>query len=346
MGVEKIAGPSGIHNFLKELKSLGLSLIKEEDKLVLRGDAELSAEDIASVRQNQEILGYIKNNKQELLDFLLLSEGKEAALSIEHMSSIYRLSGLQEGMLFHNLYDEKVHAYMKQFACELPCVVPEILAESFRHLLRRHSILRSGFYYETLRIPVQCVWREVSLPIEALDYRHLDEGGQQAAIAAYEEADLRKEFDFSRAPLMRVGLLRLSDDLYRMVWTSHHILMDGWSVAILLEELQSVYELLLSGKKAPEEEEDLYEDYIRYIEGKDKGEEEGWWRSYLSGIDAPVLLPYIDQVADRTKGLGVYKQEEVELDEGFTERLRRCALREQVTLNTLMQGVWSYILYR
>ena len=85
-------------------------------------------------------------------------------------------------------------------------------------------------------------------------------------IKEYEEADRLKGFDFKSVPLMRIGLIRLSEDRYRMIWTSHHILFDGWSMQILMEEFLSTYELLVSGKEVPAAEVDRYEDYIRYIE--------------------------------------------------------------------------------
>ena len=84
----------------------------------------------------------------------------------EQVAGMYRLSGLQQGMLFHGLYDERVGAYTEQFNCELVNPNLEQLTKSWQHVLNSHSILRSGFYYDAFSIPVQCVYQEVSLPVE------------------------------------------------------------------------------------------------------------------------------------------------------------------------------------
>src|SRR5882757_7142629 len=206
--LQEIDGPLGIHRFLKELRALNLSLIKEEDKLVLKGNGDLTAREVESVRQNQEIISYIKKNKQQLLDFISLSDGKEFDSSIGNITSLYRLSGLQEGMLFHGLYDGEAGAYLEQFVCELPGVAPSLLRRSWEEIIKRHSILRSSFYYDSFRIPVQGVWEEVELPWEEQDYRGLSAEERTAAIRAYEEQDRRRGFDFRQAPLRRIGLLR------------------------------------------------------------------------------------------------------------------------------------------
>ena len=104
---------------------------------------------------------------------------------------------------------------------------------------------------------------------------------------------------------MRLSLLRLSEGHYRMFWTSHHILLDGWSLSILMEELLSTYELLSSGGRPVIKEKDNYEDYIRYIERSDKEQEEQYWRSYLKDIDHGTLLPFIAATVERTKGAGL-----------------------------------------
>ena len=96
-----------------------------------------------------------------------------------------------------------------------------------------------------------------------MDYRFLSNEEQDAAIKSYESADLKNGFDFKAPPLMRIGLIRLSETRYRMIWTSHHILFDGWSLAVLMDEFLNAYELLVSGKELKPESKDNFEDYSR-----------------------------------------------------------------------------------
>ncbi|MHA4812443.1 amino acid adenylation domain-containing protein, partial [Flavitalea flava] len=277
----------------------------------------------------------------------------------EQLEGLYRLSGLQEGMLFHSLYDQRAGAYIEQFSCELRGLDKEAFRQSWAYLLRRHSILRSGFYADVFSIPVQAVYREVTLPVTEEDYRGLEGAEQAEAIRQYGEADRRQGFVMTAAPLMRIGLLRLEEDCYRMLWTHHHMLLDGWSVPVLLEELLTRYEELVTAKKTQiptiseilageglAQTEDKYEDYIRYIESRDKEKEGVYWREYLSGLTEATLLPFIKSTATRNKGIGLYQEERLEIKEEETERIVRFAQSHRLTVNTLMQAVWSYLLYR
>jgi hypothetical protein len=225
----------------------------------------------------------------------------KATVTKDLIEGLYRLSGLQHGMLFHGLYDNGAGDYVKQFACDLVDVNLELLSSSWQHVLKNHSILRSAFIYDEFTVPVQCVFREVELPINLLDYRSLSSEEQGIAINNYEEADRLKGFDFKTPPLMRLALIQLDEDRYRMLWTSHHIIFDGWSMPILMEEFLNVYELLSAGKKVPLKEVDRYEDYIRYIERVNKELETKYWRNYISGIEQNTLLPFIGKTTERTR---------------------------------------------
>jgi amino acid adenylation domain-containing protein/non-ribosomal peptide synthase protein (TIGR01720 family) len=264
----------------------------------------------------------------------------------EQIEGIYRLSGLQQGMLFHGLYDKQAGAYTEQFTCDLLNPNLQHLTASWQQVLNNHSILRSGFYYDVFSIPVQCVYRDISLPFEVLDLGTKNEAEQEEAIRAYEAADREKGFDFSSAPLMRVGMLKLSSTRYRMLWTFHHILFDGWSLPVLMEEFLSTYESLAAGSPVKEQEEDKYEDYIRYIERGSKEAEEDYWRQYMKGVEQGTLLPFINTTSERTKGSGSYKTLSLHLDATLTEKIQGYAQKHRLTVNTVMQGVWSLLLHR
>jgi non-ribosomal peptide synthase protein (TIGR01720 family) len=261
------------------------------------------------------------------------------------VSSLYRLSGLQEGMLFHSLYDDQVRAYIEQFVCELSGIDEQVFASAWGCLLSRHSILRTGFFHETFSVAVQAVFSEVDLPVQYLDYSGLPLESQQSALSSFELADRSRGFDFTRPPLMRLTLARLGSGRYRMIWTSHHILFDGWSLPVLLEELQSYYGTLVSGGKPDLSLVDQYEDYIRLIESRDVYQERAHWESYLSGLERAVLLPFISSVSDRTKGIGEYAHHSLSLSGQVTAQIHRFCQGRHITLNTLMQAVWSYLLH-
>ena len=264
----------------------------------------------------------------------------------DEIEDICRLSGLQQGMLFHGLYDEGSGSYIEQLSCDLSGVNREALLASWAAVIKKHSILRSAFYYDSFSLPVQCVYREAKLPVEELDYRGMEQQAQQEALAAYEAADRVKGFDFRAAPLMRLGLIRLDEQHTRMLWTSHHILFDGWSLPVLMEEFLSTYEQIISGRAIPETKEDRYEDYIRYLEGKDKDAEERYWRDYLQGVSQGTLLPFVKATAERTKGLGQYEVLPLLPEASAAARIHSYVQAHRLTVNTLVQGVWAILLQR
>ena len=220
----------------------------------------------------------------------------------ESVEGLYPLSGLQKGMLFHALFDTKAGAYTEQFSCDFIEPDIEVIKKSWSHVLNRHSILRSGFYHQEFSVPVQCVYRDIELPITSLDYSEMSPEDQDKALKDFEEADRLKGFDVKSVPLMRIALIRLSKDRYKMVWTYHHILFDGWSMSIVIGDFLTAYEHLVKGEGVPEAEEDKYEDYIHYLEREDKEEQEDYWRGYLKELEHNSLLPFIGATSSRTKG--------------------------------------------
>lgn len=261
------------------------------------------------------------------------------------IEGLYPLSGLQQGMLFHGLYDGKVGAYLEQLSCDLIGVNLEIFTKSWEYLIQRHSVLRSAFYYDKFNVPVQCVYKEIKLPVESLDYSLMEPSEQAEAIKLYEQEEKAKGFDFNEAPLMRLALIRLSNERYRMLWIYHHIILDGWSMPILIEEFLNSYESLSKGDKPLIREIDRYEDYIRYIERRDKKQEQSYWENYLGKIDSGTLLPFISKTEERTKGIGNYTSFSLNISIETSGQIRNYVQKNRLTINTLMQGVWAYLLY-
>ncbi|MGI8633764.1 MAG: condensation domain-containing protein, partial [Segetibacter sp.] len=183
------------------------------------------------------------------------------------------------------------------------------------------------------------------LPVEILDYRHMDPEERAAALKQFETTDRAKPFEFAEAPLMRVALIRLTDERFHMLWTSHHILFDGWSLPIMMEGFLSGYETLVAGKEIVSEEEDRYEDYIRHIDRGNREQEETYWRNYMQGVEQSTLLPFIGTTTERTKGAGIYKSIYFQVDAERTEKIQAFGQKHHITINTIMQGVWSSLLH-
>ncbi|MCW3106371.1 MAG: Nonribosomal peptide synthetase, partial [Segetibacter sp.] len=282
----------------------------------------------------------------EQLDCFLSEQFTIGKIRKDWIQGLNHLCALQQGMLFHGLYNAGAGTYVDQFGCDLVSADLEAFVQSWNYLLKGHSILRTAFYYDAFSVPVQCTYREIEMPVEVLDYRGMNETDLASAIKDYEKADRVKGFNFKIAPLMRIALIRLSEDRYRMLWTWHHILLDGWSKPLLMEEFLRTYELLIAGKEVVTRELDCYEDYIRYIERIDKEKEEAYWRHYLQGVEQSTLLPFIGAIAERNKGIGLSDLLFLEVDTHKTAKIQHYAQKHHLTVNTVMQGVWAFLLHR
>ncbi|WP_405392676.1 amino acid adenylation domain-containing protein [Streptomyces sp. NBC_01102] len=260
------------------------------------------------------------------------------------LEDVLPLTPLQAGMLFHALYDSHaVDVYTAQFVFDLegPVGVPALHA-AVGGLLRRHANLRVGFLHEGLDEPVQAVAADVPVPLEELDLTGPDgTGTTEERLAVFLAADRTRRFDLSTPPLMRFTLVRTAPLRHRLVMTSHHILLDGWSMPLLVREL---FELYASGgddgalpRVAP------YRSYLVWLARQDRPAALDAWRTALAGIEAPTLLA--GPGGTDAQGTGELPETLVlDLDPATTHRLRETARAHRLTLNTVVQGAWGLLL--
>ncbi|MBC2879823.1 MULTISPECIES: non-ribosomal peptide synthetase [Streptomyces] len=286
-------------------------------------------------------------------------------MSKARLEDILPLTPLQDGLLFHALYDERqLDVYTVQFVLSLEGDVDaDALRAACAALLRRHANLRVGFLHEGLEQPVQVVPAEVPLPWEEADLRGHgggadavgvdalgpdavapDAGGPDAVEA--ETARLLAEhrarrFDLSKPPLLRFLLIRLPGGRYRFSLTNHHILLDGWSMPVLMRELLALYEQRGDGSALPAVTP--YRTYLAWLARQDRDAARRAWASALAGLDQPTRVAPAD-VRDPAAALPA--QRTAELPERLGDALRRLARTHQLTLNTVVQGAWALLLSR
>ncbi|MFF4169350.1 amino acid adenylation domain-containing protein [Streptomyces sp. NPDC001744] len=260
------------------------------------------------------------------------------------LEDVLPLTPLQAGMLFHALYDsDAVDVYTAQFVFELEGHVDATaLRAAVGTLLRRHANLRVGFLHEDLDEPVQAVAADVPVPLEQHDLTRGD-GTTGERVRAFLAADRTRRFDLTTPPLMRFALLRTGPSHHRLVMTSHHILLDGWSMPLLVRELFELY--AHRGDDATLPRVTPYRTYLAWLAGQDRHAALDAWRAALAGVEAPTLLA--GRGGTEAAGSGELPETLVlELDTATSERLRATARAHRLTLNTLVQGAWGLLLSR
>jgi len=262
------------------------------------------------------------------------------------MEDLYPLSPMQQGMLFHALLDPASGMYFERAAWTLDTDLDrEALREAWQQVMARYPILRTGFVGEELEAPLQLVNRTAVLPWEEQDWSHLAGAEQQARLSAWMDADRAKGFDLKRAPLMRVGVLRLGAKTWRVVWSFHHLLLDGWSVGRVLNEVLALYDAKVREQPLHLEPPPVFRDYIAWLDGRGIAQAESWWKQALHGFGEPTPLP--GEMGGQARGATqVMGERKVHLSAEVTEQLRAFSRRHQVTLSTLVQAAWALVLGR
>ncbi|UJB30480.1 condensation domain-containing protein [Chromobacterium sp. Beijing] len=247
------------------------------------------------------------------------------------IAEILPLSPLQQGLLFHALYDEReVDAYHVRNRFELRGVLDAgRLRRAAEALLQRHPNLRAAFVYKGLAQPRQVVPREFEL-----DWREEDLSCRDAAaLDALLEADLRRRFDPGKPPLLRFILVKLDAERHQLLWSFHHLLFDGWSMPILMDELFALYR---QGESAALPPAAPYRDYLAWLQQQDKAAAARAWAASLDALDEPAKL---GAAAAGERQLILSRQTE-------TAPLQARARQLGVTLNTLLQAAWAILLAR
>ncbi|WP_460444009.1 condensation domain-containing protein, partial [Amycolatopsis cihanbeyliensis] len=255
------------------------------------------------------------------------------------IEDILPLSPLQEGLLFQAQYDDDaMDVYTTQLAVKLEGELDvRALRAAAGTVLGRHANLRAGFRRRKNGEPMQVIQRDVELPWSELDLSGCTEDELSDRLREFLAGERAQRFDLERPPLLRFTLIRLSADSYWFVLTTHHILLDGWSSPLLIQELLTLY--AEGGRADALPPVTPYRNYLAWLGKQDREAAKEAWRDALSGVDSPTL------VAPAASNLVTSPPEDVltELSEEVTSGLTTLAREHGLTLNTMVQAAWGLL---
>ncbi|HEX8355289.1 MAG TPA: condensation domain-containing protein, partial [Pyrinomonadaceae bacterium] len=266
-------------------------------------------------------------------------------MSAQNIEDVYPVSPVQEGMLFHSLYQVGGGVYVTQFTCLLQGLDVSLFEQSWQQAVDRHSILRTAFVWKSVEKPLQLVGRRVKISIPRSDLRGLSPDEQEGRVGSYLREDRERGFDVAKAPLMRFVLFQVGADSYRFVWSHHHLLLDGWATAVLLKEVLSFYDGQARAEPPRLPSPRPYRDYINWLQSQDMAQAEDYWRKTLSGFAAATRFN-VDRSHPSSNGVGENHSRQQRLSRETTARLQALARQQQLTLNTVVQGAWALLLSR
>ncbi|WP_062608710.1 non-ribosomal peptide synthetase [Caballeronia calidae] len=281
-------------------------------------------------------------------DFPLARDGGLTQAALERMTfdmrgvaDIYPLAPMQQGILFHSLFAPEQSTYVNQLAATL--IAPDIdrLRAAFDAAVPRHDILRTSFTHDEAA-PMQIVHRQARMPFDVLDWR--DRTDASTSFEAWLAEDRACGFDLASPPLMRVTLIRLTGDEWRIVWTRHHLLLDGWSTARMFADVLRDYIEPPRAQPFATQAKTHYRDFIAWLAARDVQADEAFWLERLARLDEPTRIA--QREASEQPSLDDHRTWRATLDAATTARLTHTARRLRVTLNTLVQGAWALALQR
>ncbi|MFK0179334.1 amino acid adenylation domain-containing protein [Streptomyces xanthochromogenes] len=251
------------------------------------------------------------------------------------------LAPLQEGLLFHSLQAGDGDVYTAQLRLDLTGPLDAALLRSAaRILLDRHPHLGAEFHHEGLARPVQLVPGELELPWYQVDLTDLPESERAEGADALAAAERALGFEPDRAPLFRFTLVTLGEDSHRLLLTNHHLLLDGWSMPVLIRELLTLYTAGADPSALPRPRP--YRDFLTHLAAADRQAARAAWREALAGLEEPTLVRQSDH--DRTPR--VPERLEFALPAPVAATLSERARDAGLTLNTVLQGAWALVLAR
>ncbi|WP_297843934.1 condensation domain-containing protein, partial [Pseudomonas sp.] len=256
------------------------------------------------------------------------------------LENLFPLAPLQQGLLFHAQYAPEAAAYVNQLRVDIDGLDVECFRSAWQATLDAHDILRASFVWEGLAQPLQAIHRQLTLPMQVLDWR--ERADLNAELDRFAEHDQSCGFDLSAAPLLRLTVVRTAAERQHLIFTSHHILLDGWSTSQLFGEVLQRYAGQVPTVTAG------FGVYMAWLQRQDAQAAEGFWREQILPLQEPTRLATAlsrlhgkdDEFAE------VVGEHQLRVNAHTTSRLQALAKGEKITLNTLVQSAWLLLLQR
>ncbi|HEY2293238.1 MAG TPA: condensation domain-containing protein [Thermoanaerobaculia bacterium] len=272
-------------------------------------------------------------------------------MTMENVEDIYPLSPLQESLLGHALAMRSSAGFEQTSLMLEGDLDMAAFQRAWQAVVDRHSVLRTAFVSRGLEEPLQVVRRRVAMPFEEQDWRQMGEAEQGAGIDRLLREDRERGFDPERAPLMRVIVVRLGERRRFLVWSHHHLILDGWCRVLVWRDLTAAYDVFEAGGELRLPPSRPFRDYIEWLQRQDRPAALAFWRRLLAGFVEPTPFA-VDRLPAATDGRPdgeeqpAYGRCDRVLPEPWVAALERQARQLKVTPNAIAQGAWALLLSR
>ena len=264
---------------------------------------------------------------------------------MKNVEDIYPLSPTQLGMLFHSLEDPDSDVYHEQLSFKISeHLDPVLLKKAWESVIERHPILRTAFIWEEIDHPVQVVRGHVEINWFMADWRGISAEEQHARLNELLKADRNEGFNLENAPLHRINLIQLEENVFFFLLSFHHAVLDRWSVDLVLDEVFNCYRALMEGRPLSVSEPTPFREYIFWI--LNQSNPKTYWKEYLRGFTDPSLLARSVNASAIQEKSQTFHTREIHFSPVSVEAMVELVRTHQMTLNTLIIGVWGLVISR
>lgn len=260
-----------------------------------------------------------------------------------NIEAIFPLNAVQDGVLYHTLYSPGSSLYVQQYVASIEGPLdPDRFESAWKTVIGRHQAMRSFVTWDERDQPLQVVRGSVTPEWNRRDWSGLEVEKQNEQLEQFLADDRQRGFTLDVAPLMRFALVRLGPETWRFVWTHHHIVLDGWSLGIVLEEVFAVYE---TGGASTLEEPVPLRNHVAWYRQQDWSTAETFWRSVVDEATSATQLGI-----ERAGAVRPWAERQLEtvlpLSADLSDALRRLGQSAGVSLSTVFRAAWALLLSR
>ena len=264
----------------------------------------------------------------------------DGAFDLDGVDDVFALSPAQQGMLYHSEAEPGTGVYVGVLDCTLPDDLDETrFYQAWASVVARHDALRSVFVWAGVDAPLQVVMSSCDITWERPEADLPETDGRLDR--DYVESIRMQGLDLTKPPAMRFILGRLPSGQRCFLWVCHHALVDDWSQALVMMEVQGVY---AKTAKSEDAEPVPYGVFAEWLRDRDSEDHDAYWQSHFSGFDTPTRLQL--QTPLNVDAVPLRGFTERQLDAAASQALIDMARKERVTLASVATAVWAAALHR
>ena len=321
----------------------------EENFFAIGGDSILSIQVVSAAREKNIPLD--SNHIFEYQTIATLAKSLESSKNdtpskvkipfTPSKKTQYPLTDLQKAFYFNSQSKELDQGILNLNFSISGAIDFELFQNAWQKSLDRHSAFRSSIYLDQKVGLIQRIAKDASLDWEFLDWKHKHANEVKDGIKALAHQTLVQPLPLESAPISKMHLIQLDIERYQLIWTCHHILLDGWSCGVILNDALKYYQ---EENRNSREVNKVIPGFIDYLEWKKSTDSEkgiSYWQNALINFEYPLLF---ENAAGLGKSESIFINHNILLNPDLSNGLTIFCTKNEITLSTLFQGLWAIIL--